>query len=580
MQTVWILCEWEAIQQNTAGILYFDLRRFQYRRKEKAGSGQRISFVLRQEISMLHDSRVKKALVIIFGACVLLSFIPILYCGLFDYATADDFIKSYQVHDALKSGENLIGILKAWFLTEHETWITTEGTWASNFVLAVQPSIFGEHVYALTVYLCFIYIAIGTGYLLNEVLIRQMNMNKWAYRLLFWTQFLIFIQFMPFPRGGIFWYPGMAHYVMPMCFSLLMAAWMLKWFRTEKKRYSVYMIITAVYIGGSHYQHILIVLLVLLAGWVWTLWDNKGHPGIKGNILWLPIVEVLVGLAICVVSPGNVNRGEGTFGFHPAVIALMPLLCIEKASIHVAEYFKESPLLIVYVLLAWLLGWKYIHKNEKIFGNVSGILMLVYLFLVYAATEAPGIYAADNPEGFSGGLYDTIFQSMLLFLTIAVPLASATLHGWLVKYSKIQKKDADNKRKTLANRYILSGAILILGVLFLKSSVKRSTAYTCIDFARNGGLDDFVTQMEERIELLDDEKLKNVYVPEMNDQQGPFLHLQLSEDPDNYTNYATAVYYHKNSVTAVPREEYYKKYAQKQGHAIPQKYRDLYSAEE
>ena len=46
----------------------------------------------------------------------------------------------------------------------------------------------------------------------------------------------------------------------------------------------------------------------------------------------------------------------------------------------------------------------------------------------------------------------------------------------------------------------------------------------------------------------------------MNDEQGPFMHMALLADPDAYTNKATARFYGKESVIAIPRTEYYELY--------------------
>ena len=62
--------------------------------------------------------------------------------------------------------------------------------------------------------------------------------------------------------------------------------------------------------------------------------------------------------------------------------------------------------------------------------------------------------------------------------------------------------------------------------------------------------------MQERLSILHDPSIKEVVLPEMNDQQGPFMHMPLTSDPKSYTNYATARFYGKDSVIAVPREEY------------------------
>lgn len=488
------------------------------------------------------------------------SMFPVLYCGFFNYATADDFIKSYTVHNVLLGGGSLADAICEGITSAIEMWRSWEGTWASNFVLAMQPSIWGEHAYAVTVPLCIFYSAIGTGYFLWEVLANQFSMGKRLFWLIYWIQLFLFFQYMPYIRGGMFWYPGMAHYIMPMCFSLLMTAWMLKWERTGKHRYFIFMLLDALYIGGSHYQHIILVLLIMISGWLWSIFVSKRNQK-RMTLLWIPMAEILIGLYVCVISPGNTMRAGEEFGIHASTILLMPFSCILQGIQHAKEYLLHAPLLGVYAAVLIYIGWHcdHLEKGTSIRKIPIGVSLL-YLFLLYASTEAPGIYAAGNTAGISGGYFDIVYQTMLLTMTIGFLLFG----GWMRRRKLFR---VTRRQKTVGTMLVA-----FFFIVCLKLCVKRSAAYLCYDFARSGRLRDFVIQMEERIELLNDTKLVDIYVPEMNDEQGPFMHLQLSEDSGNYTNQATALYYGKRSVTAVPRTIYYEQYAKKQGHAVPEEY--------
>lgn len=509
-------------------------------------------------------------------AIVAVSLIPVVYCGMFNYASADDFAKSYEVHDVLLAGGNIFDALWMSVIAAKEVWETWEGTWASNFFLAFQPSIWGEHAYGITVPLCILYSAVGTGYVLYEILIHQFGMSKRSFWVIYWAQLFLFLQYMPYVRGGMFWYTGMAHYVMPMCFSMLMIAWMFKWIRTGKKRYYAFMLLDAVYIGGSHYQQIILVLLALLSAWLWSLLRGQmeRRPIDKRiHLLWIPFIVITIGLVICVLSPGNAARGGEGFGFSPATVAFMPISCIIEATRNAAEYIRFAPIMIAYAVLLWGLGWKYGKVNDQCsetFRKIPAILVLIYLYLMFAATEAPAIYATGNINGISGGYFDIVYQCLILAMTIGIPLAAMRGRSVL----------AGRMAADLDHRYIgvvWLAFVAALAIVALKPAVKNSAAWTSYMFAKSGQLEDFIIQMEERIELLNDSDLIDIYVPEMNSEQGPFMHLQLSQDSNNYTNTATAQYYHKNTVTAVPREEYYQKYSAAQGHDIPEEYQELYS---
>ncbi len=167
---------------------------------------------------------------------LVISVSPILYCGWYNYATGDDLGKA-AAHVVLKNGGSIFEAFCAAVFSAIDQWKTWEGTWFSNFVLSFGPSIFGEKAYAITVPLALFYISLGTGYLLYEVTVKWIKIDKKILGVCFLLQLILIIQYMPYIRGGIFWYTGMAHYQMPLFFAFLIIAWALKWIRTSKRRY-------------------------------------------------------------------------------------------------------------------------------------------------------------------------------------------------------------------------------------------------------------------------------------------------------------------------------------------------------
>lgn len=515
------------------------------------------------------------------AAVLVISLLPILYCGLWIYPTADEMSKSYMVRAVVQDGGNLFDVLRSCWNSMFFQWATVEGNFASNFVMAFQPGIWGDHGLAVTVPLCVLYVTLGSAYLCHELFVESYGMSRKACAFLVIAQVFLILQYMPYIRGGMFMYVGMVHYFMPMCFVLLMTAWMMKWLRTGKKRYVVYMLLCAVYIGGSHYQHGLVMLLILLTTWVVVVvrervtrkagidpvpaaGQSAAQPeapviGVRIHLVWILIAIIAIGIVISALSPGNVSRGEGTYGLHITSILLMPASCAVAGARHAVEYIMNAPLLIVYAIVLWYVGQHGLSKEPApCLRRVPAVIIALYLFLLYAATEAPAIYAADNPEGISGAYYDTVYQSLVLVMSVGIPLL------------------ASRAPRLRARKAAVGIVCLLLCVLCVKPSVKHSSLWTCVDFLRSSHFADYRIQMDEQLSLLEDPDLTDVVVPEMNNEQGPYLILQLSQDSGNYTNWANALYYGKNTVTAVPRDVYYAEYAAAQGHEIPAAYRDLY----
>ena len=72
--------------------------------------------------------------------------------------------------------------------------------------------------------------------------------------------------------------------------------------------------------------------------------------------------------------------------------------------------------------------------------------------------------------------------------------------------------------------------------------MKESTSYECYTYIESGQADDYKAQMEERLSLLRNPELKNVELPAMNSDQGPLMHMEVMEDPKEWTNTVVEYY--------------------------------------
>ena len=68
--------------------------------------------------------------------------------------------------------------------------------------------------------------------------------------------------------------------------------------------------------------------------------------------------------------------------------------------------------------------------------------------------------------------------------------------------------------------------------------------------------------MDFQTRLLLDPQEEDIVIPGINDQQGPLMHMPVTEDVSAWTNYVTADFYEKNSVVSIPRPEWMEKYGQ------------------
>ena len=108
-----------------------------------------------------------------------------------------------------------------------------------------------------------------------------------------------------------------------------------------------------------------------------------------------------------------------------------------------------------------------------------------------------------------------------------------------------------NRKKQIA----LGAAILVFlaGAFWGRSSIRDTTFFLCAEYIISGQADDYKAQMEERQAILLDDAILEAELPAMNQDQGPLMHMEVTEDPESWTNRVVRDFYRKSSVVEVKR---------------------------
>lgn len=260
----------------------------------------------------------------------------------------------------------------------------------------------------------------------------------------------------------------------------------------------------------------------------------------------IPVAAELAGLIVSYLAPGNKSRGGEDFGIHGLLIVKTILECFVDGTKQMFLYLFKTPFILFCFVVIVVLVVNAFQKLSMTFAFPCPILVAVSMFCMYCAMYAPGLYAGVE---LSGGVPNTIFQVFLLTLFVSVIYFS----GWIVAYQKRNGKTVFER-----NAYICEiVVILIAGCILIanKGTLKESTSYECYTYIESGQADDYKAQMEERLSLLRNPELKNVELPAMNSDQGPLMHMEVMEDPKEWTNTVVKQFFGKESVIEVPRSE-------------------------
>lgn len=507
--------------------------------------------------------RATALLALLFIAALVISILPMLYLSFFDYANGDDFNYGYMTHQTWLHTGSVLAVLQSACTVVKNTWYSWQGTWSSVFLFSLQPGIWKERVYGLTVWIALFCILGGTYYFLYVILRRRIQMTMPLFLILWSLLEILTLQFMPNIKTAVFWYTSVAHYMIPFGAALFVLGWAVQWLDSGKKRYFIGILILMSYLGGAGYP------LVALAGAgvffimvCYFLLNRAEHEMKRGLSLLIPLALEAAGFAVSAAAPGNRNRGGEDFGFSGSRAVNTIAEGFVNTGKDIVSYIARPELLIPILVIA-VFAW-FIYQPDKAAAENKKLLhpavFAILLFIMTAAVRMPALYAAVDV---SSGVPDTefVFTLLALFLSLIYAVCWAKKR----RLQKAPKNAADRGNAVpLQNRTLwiclLTVAFLLGTVVITRHSLKNTSDYLCIDFIRSGRLSDFEAQMQERLAILNDDSNPDPVVPEMNNDQGPFMHMALLDDPDSFTNWATRMYYGKNSVIAVPRDEYEKNY--------------------
>lgn len=482
----------------------------------------------------------QKVIAVCLVAAFVVSLIPVLYLSGYVHATGDDYGYGARTHAVWLESRSLWQTFQAAAATSKDYWYGWQGTWFTIFLMALQPEVFSSQGYWIVPWLMLGINIFATSLLLHYLMVKRLHLPAAAWLCADALLLLSMIQFMPSTKSGIFWYNGAAHYIVPYSLALVAVYSFFRVEDTQKKRFLVLDCVCMFCLGGSSYLAPLLVLIVLAYLLVF-------QGGKKKYLFWLvlPGIIELAGLYVSFLSPGNKKRGGEEFGFHWTLAVQTIISCFKEGVLTAVEYVKDYPLIFLCFFVAAVLVFEAFVRKEESAAFSKPLLFVVLMFCLYCAMFAPGIYAGVEV---SGGVPNTIFQIFLLtFLADIVYIA-----GWgAAKYRQSGKNTEIIRIRCYALPLLILGLILMYGQ---KGTLKNSTTYQCYEYIASGEADDYKAQMEERLAILLDPSQKEVELPAMNSDQGPLMHMEVMEEPDEWTNTVVRQFYRKERVVRVPRQ--------------------------
>lgn len=493
-----------------------------------------------------HDAAAQKRWLRRFTLLTGVLLLPVLVLAVFARPSADDFIYAARTHAVVQQyGLDLPRLLRAAWDTNVYYYKNWQGLYVSGFTLAFQPAIFGNRYYGVTL----VYVLLPLFFCLYGLARCVVLRLDPAQRRLPWALALLltfaFIEGMPAPVEGLYWFNGAMNYLPYFSLAVLNAglAFALcfadKLPTRRKFFYAAAGCVCSLFIGGGHQVAGLLNVLVLLLA--------AALCAVRRRNFWqVPaLAAAMAGLLLNVLAPGTQVRTAGFAGagFAEAVVKSFILAAMEWIR------WLDVPLLCLLALL--VLPLLHLTRSsvlsDRVFRHpwlsaaVTFVLMWAMIFLPSYTMGGIG----------AGRLLNVVWMTFVLGLAATEFL----LLGWLERVRGVSLHGAEQFCRRQARRLPLLAAAMLLCMACIGShTVKEgqdSYFATSLEAAyelANGSARRYADALDAREALLNDAAQPDVSIRPLNDDERPWLlfYTDVAPGPDMW---GLTPYFGKQSVT-------------------------------
>lgn len=486
----------------------------------------------------------KPALWRILLICVLIAtLLPILIISQYNHSCADDYSYGERVKDALSKSHNPIKIAEAIASTITSSYNSWQGTYSAIVLFSLQPAVWGEQYYFLSAYLIiavllwgvfsFFRAWIGGGYGRNDIA-----------DIVSCCVSILFLQLLPSPVQGIFWWNGASYYTIWNALMLIQISRFFRFAQTQKLTF-VQCAVSALLgflLTGSNFVTALLTLEVTVLFFAYCLYTRKSW---KQTIVIL--LFTLAGFIISVTAPGNAVRQQ-MFASMPAMEAIVKsfLIAYKWAVVW-------SPLMLVAILAFFLPFAFHLHSAaQERKRKIPLWLKLVILIGLFVSSFTPTIFAGNDVGAERVQNLRFLLWVVICFMTEVLVVERFVL--WMKKnnltYLLERWSNWFTLKRTLLTLCAFSMVVFFAGVRrYQTHKFNCFTSVSAVYSLYRGEAQEYDAIADQRLPiLLSDEK--DVVIPPYERLPHVLFFDDVTNDPTNWKNVVMARYFDKDSVIA------------------------------
>ena len=451
-----------------------------------------------------------------------LSLIPVLIIGKYDYPSADDFsmgLGTRLVYEATGSFFAVAGKILSETVRYYRTWI---GYFTSCLFTTVSLATFGEAWYALTPAVILLALHIGVAVFFYALMEKALGMKRYVRRCM--TVLALFLMVQRMPEGSLrveafYWYSGAGNYTLTFSAGLLyLAFYVLSVCGARKKNRSLFLVLACLLgflAGGGNYLSALSFAVVSVLFAIYLVKSGiSGMSGGSGRFYGigrlLPAAFYLFGFAVSCLSPGNRIRGGEAEGYGALKSILLSLYY--TLSYPLNQWMNWAVLLIL--ALAGVIFWMGFAESGPSGAVQPGFTApfpaAILAYGIVSCVVTPALYAQGNMD--AGRIQSTFWLHAVLVLLL--------LEWYLVGglYKRLSKEQNGSTASCLQNGSdgLIRALLLfftVLSLLAVKGNPDFYTGTSAVSELLDGSAAQYGRENEERLRILKNPEEQDAVLP-------------------------------------------------------------------
>ena len=475
-----------------------------------------------------------KILLVLFVAVIAASIIPLLIISKYSIPAADDFSFSCETYHAVQQGEGISGVIKGAAEKTKNVYFSWQGTFSAIFLMALQPAIWGFEHYSITAYLMLFSLLFSIFFLCIRVFSGVFKIQKKLSSNIAAIIFFAWVQFLPSPNQGIFWYNSSVYYTFTFAIFLTAISVTAGYLLYGGKWRVPVLCILSVIVGASNFVTALIASVLFLFCIV-LLILNKNK---KWNGLLIPAVFLFASFALSVAAPGNQTR-QALFTEHPGIAASI-LLSFAEAGKAIVRWTDLRYLFFLLLVFPFI--------RAAAFNACGGTFALpgcvtAFSFCLLSAMFTPQIYSMGSagPDRLQNIIYFTfiLLSAFNLFYWI----------GWGRSKQEMKRDAGFENGLSLTSIVCFTVPAFICLALSVVVFHQPLSSAAALGELRSGEAKAYYEEALVRRETLEDDSIKDCVLSPFEHTPYLLYFTDMTDDPDYYENQDASTYYGKNSIT-------------------------------